>query len=73
VYRGVEGYPWWGSTYNIALEPCVSLPTLHRAVERGEALRLAPGESLDIQLAATAFEGIDRVGAVEGDGHVISR
>src|SRR5262249_16847180 len=24
VYRGGRNYPWWGATYNIALEPCAS-------------------------------------------------
>jgi len=36
VYRGGRDYPWWSSTYNIALEPCASLPVLSRAVERGD-------------------------------------
>ncbi|HYP27156.1 MAG TPA: aldose 1-epimerase [Blastocatellia bacterium] len=56
VYRGGRDYPWWNSTYNIALEPCATLPVLARAAERGEALSLAAGESREIELLASAFE-----------------
>jgi len=56
VFRGGRDYPWWSSTYNIALEPCATLPMLARAAERGEALRLGPGESREIELLASAFE-----------------
>jgi hypothetical protein len=70
VYRGGRDYPWWSGTYNIALEPCTSLPILSRAVERGEALRLAAGESCEIELMAIAFEGLDKVSSVSGQGEV---
>jgi hypothetical protein len=70
VYRGGRDYPWWSGTYNIALEPCTSLPILSRAVERGEALRLAAGESCEIELMAIAFEGLDKVSGVSAQGEV---
>lgn len=57
VFRGGMNYPWWGATYNIALEPCATLPVLSRAAERGEALRLAAGESREIEMLAVAYEG----------------
>jgi hypothetical protein len=57
VYGGGVDYPWWSSTYNIALEPCSSLPILSRAAERGEAMTLGPGESREIEMTAIAFEG----------------
>ena len=72
VYRGGRDYPWWSATYNIALEPCASLPILARAVERGEALKLSAGESLEIKMLAIAFEGLDKVNAVTADGEVKS-
>lgn len=71
VYRGARDYPFWSSTYNIALEPCTSLPVLCRAVERGEAMRLGAGESLDIEMAAVAFEGLSKVRAVSDEGNVV--
>jgi hypothetical protein len=70
VYRGGKDYPWWSSTYNIALEPCASLPILAKAVERGEALRLGAGESLEIEMLAIAYEGLDKVSGVSVQGKV---
>jgi galactose mutarotase-like enzyme len=72
VYRGGRDYPWWGATYNVALEPCATLPILARAVERGEALRLGAGESREIELMAVAFEGLERVSGVSAEGEVMS-
>ena len=71
VYRGGRDYPWWSGTYNIALEPCTSLPILSRAVERSEALRLGAGESREIKMIAIAFEGIGKVSRVSAEGEVL--
>jgi galactose mutarotase-like enzyme len=70
VYRGGRDYPWWSATYNIALEPCSSLPMLMHAAARGEALSLKPGESREIDLLAIAYEGLESVKAVTRDGRV---
>lgn len=70
VYRGGRDYPWWSATYNIALEPCVSLPVLAEAVRRGEALRLAAGESREVELLAVAFEGLNEVSRISPEGVV---
>lgn len=70
VYRGGRDYPWWNATYNLALEPCATLPILARAAERGEALRLGAGESREIELMAIAFEGLNKVSGVSRDGAV---
>lgn len=70
VCRGGRDYPWWSATYNLALEPCATLPILSRAVERGEALLLGPGQQLHIDLAAIAYEGIEKVISVDKDGNV---
>jgi len=55
VYRGAMEYPFWGATYNIALEPCATLPVLSDAVKRGESLKLGPGQSLTAELVASVF------------------
>ncbi len=68
VYRGGEGYPWWRSTYNIALEPCATLPILSDAVGRGEALKLGPGAMMEIKMLATAYEGLTRVTGISDKG-----
>ena len=70
VYRGGQDYPWWGATYNIALEPCATLPVLANAVGRGEALRLRAGESREIEILALAFEGLERVSRIGPQGEV---
>lgn len=70
VYRGGRDYPWWGATYNIALEPCASLPVLSHAAARGEALTLGAGESREIELVALAFEGSGRITGVSSEGTV---
>jgi hypothetical protein len=70
VYRGGRDYPWWSSTYNIALEPCATLPVLARAAESGEALRLGAGESCEVEMLALAFEGTERVGRINEDGAI---
>ena len=70
VYRGGRDYPWWSATYNIALEPCATLPVLSHAAARGEALTLGPGESQEIELTAMAFEGSERVSSVSAEGVV---
>jgi hypothetical protein len=70
VYRGGRDYPWWSSTYNIALEPCSSLPVLSHAAARGEALTMGGGESRELQLYASAFEGTERVTSVSAEGLV---
>ena len=72
VYRGGQDYPWWSATYNVALEPCATLPVLSHAAARGEALTLGAGESRELDLMAIAFEGIARVSSVTSDGSVHS-
>jgi hypothetical protein len=72
VYRGGRDYPWWNATYNIALEPCATLPVLSHAAARGEALTLGPGESREINLIALAFEGSERISGIDSDGEVLS-
>jgi uncharacterized protein DUF4432 len=70
VYRGGRDYPWWKSTYNLALEPCATLPGLKRAAQEGKALHLGPGASLEMELVAIAFQGVQRVRRVTENGEV---
>jgi hypothetical protein len=71
VSRGGTDYPWWSSTYNLALEPCATLPVLARAAARGSSLRLRAGESCQIWLLATAFEGLSQVSYISERGEVV--
>jgi hypothetical protein len=72
VYGGHTDYPWYGRTYNCALEPFTSWPPagVANAVRNGTALLLKPQQRLETTLAAVAYEGegISRVvpsGSVE--------
>jgi Domain of unknown function (DUF4432) len=65
VYGGHDDYPWYGRTYNCALEPFTSWPPagIASAVANGTARVLEPGEVLETTLAAVAYEGaaIERI------------
>ncbi len=59
VTRGAFGYPWYGSTYNLALEPHSSLfPMLPRAIEQGHTLKLGPGGELATELEASISRAV---------------
>ena len=55
---------------DIALEPCATLPVLSHAAARGEALTLSAGESREVEIAAVAFEGLERVKSVGSQGEI---
>jgi hypothetical protein len=69
---GGLGYPWYGRTYNIGLEPWTSYPCvgLAEAVQRGTAARLEPGQSLNAWVTAVAYAGRDDVSGIARDGRV---
>ena len=72
VARGGYGPPWWGRTYNLALEPWTSWPGtgLADALERGQARRLGAGESLSVEFKALAYAGVDGITGIAPDGTV---
>jgi hypothetical protein len=69
------GYPWWGRTHTVALEPWTGYPTngLNEAIANGTALRLAPGEEVGTSFAALAFEGLEAVSCIGPDLDVVGR
>lgn len=69
---GGIGYPWYGRTYNIGIEPWSGFPCagLTEAIRRGTATRLEPGHSLDTWLTAVAYQGKDEVQLIRRDGSV---
>lgn len=68
------GYPWWGRTYTVALEPWTSYPTdgLPAAIERGTQLTLQPGQVVTTRLLAVAYAGASAVRTVEADGTIVA-
>ena len=74
-FGGGFGYPWYGRTYNVGLEPFTS-PTgegLATAIENGTALTLAPGQRIEAHLKAVAYDGASGVEHIKGDGSVVKR
>jgi hypothetical protein len=71
VYGGAWGSPWYGRTYNIAIEPW-STPdlTLTDAKEHNTHKTLGPGEILVTAFQAIAYAGVERVGRLHADGTV---
>lgn len=59
VYGGHDDYPWYGRTYNCALEPFSSYPPggIQNAIRNGSARILGPHEVIETDLAAAAYEG----------------
>jgi len=71
VYGGHNDYPWYGRTYNVALEPFTSYPPagIPNAIKNGTALALKPNEVIETSLVAVAYEA-DSVARVNRDGSV---
>ena len=72
---GGYGYPWYGRTYNVGIEPFTSYTNegLEQAVENGTALALEPGERVEASLKAVAFTGSKGVEKINPDGSVVLR
>jgi len=72
VFGGSFGHPWYGRTYNIALEPWSSYPStgLGEAIKNGSQLRMKAGQTLTLKLLAVAYSGIKGVRSVDADGGV---
>jgi hypothetical protein len=68
---GHHDYPWYGRTYNCALEPFTSWPPagIKNAIENDTARLMEAGEVIDTDLVAVAYEGsrISRVGRLGRD------
>jgi len=58
VYGGHNDYPWYGRSYNIALEPFTSYPPagVQNAIKNETALFMKPGQVIETDLVAVAFE-----------------
>lgn len=71
VYGGHHDYPWYGRTYNCALEPFTSWPPagVQNAIANGTAHVMGPGESIQTELVAVAYEG-ESISRVRPDGRV---
>ncbi len=73
VYGGHTDYPWYGRTYNCALEPFTSYPPagITNAIDNGTARIMQPGELIETDFVAAAYEGTS-VSHISRDGSVRS-
>lgn len=71
VYGGHDDYPWYGRTYNCALEPFTSYPPagIKNAIDNGTARVMKPFETIETEFVAVAYEGAGIEG-IELDGSV---
>jgi hypothetical protein len=69
--NGDDQSPFFNRAYAVALEPFSSghYP-LPNAIEAGDALTLAPGETLETWLRAVAYVGSERVADISPEGTV---
>jgi hypothetical protein len=71
IYGGAKGAPFWGRTYNAALEPFAGYPGgLSNAAANGTALRFKPHEKKSAWITAVAYSGRSRVHGISRDGRV---
>ena len=70
---GGFGYPWYGRSYNIGLEPFTSYTNegLTKAVENGTALQIDPGQRIQTSLKAIVYTGAERVKRINFDGTIV--
>ena len=58
VCKGAYGYPWYGRTYCMALEPWSSYPTsgLYEAVNNRTAMNMAAAQTIETDLSVIIYE-----------------
>lgn len=58
VCKGSEGYPWYGRTYNMAIEPWSSYPSmgLEEAIKNGTSMKLQANQEISTSLLITIQE-----------------
>ncbi|MGA2765045.1 MAG: DUF4432 family protein [Spirochaetia bacterium] len=62
VYRGFYGFPFYGRTYNLALELYSAIPdSLDEVIKLGRALTLQPGKQVSTRFCAVIYESGGRI------------
>lgn len=72
VYGGGSGYPWYGRTYNLALEPWTSMPNdgVEEAVKNGTAKELKAHASIETDFTIVVYTDKKEVSHINRDGIV---
>lgn len=65
VCKGLPGYPWFGRTYNIALEPWTSMPSNIDEAKAKRATCLIKGyEKISTELKVVIYEGLEKMESI---------
>ncbi len=67
----IPDHPWFGKAYCVALEPCPGHLTACEQLRRGTVKKLQGNASLETQLTATVFAGIEKMKIVNSNGTVV--
>lgn len=72
VYGGGNDYPWYSSTYNLAIEPWSSYPGLGliESIKNGTALEIKPEEEISSWIKVVVFEKSKPVSRIDEDLNV---
>jgi len=75
VFGGESGYPWYGRTYNIGLEPFTSLSAgiPEPGSDERTSIMFAPGETRSAAVKAVVYESTTGVSHISPDGEVTTR
>jgi hypothetical protein len=74
VFGGALRQPWYGRTYNIALELWTTpKQTITEAIAHGTQRVVGPGEHISVAFKAVAYSGLRHVQAIDPDGRVEGR
>jgi hypothetical protein len=72
VYCGAQGSPWYGRTYNVAIEPwSAPYSTVDEARIHDAHRPMAPGEVWTVGFKAVAYSGVNRVARILPNGTVV--
>jgi len=71
-FGGGFGYPWYGRTYNLGLEPFTSYTNqgLAQAIENGTALKMNAGQKIEAFNTAVVYTGSSPVTQISPGGNV---
>lgn len=73
AFGGGKGYPWYGRTYNMGIEPWSSYPCvgLQEASEMGTTIKLLPKGKISAWVTAVVFEGKSAINGISRDGQIV--
>lgn len=74
VYRGFYNFPFYGRTYNIALEPWSAIPdNLDDVIKAGRELTLQPKEKINTDITAIVYESESEIKGFTKDNKIIKK